>query len=114
MTNLPGDQIPEEALPEGGTSTPAQDAELAPVWCRHDVEWRYDGEAGGYLCTGDGHGVRDSDGEQIPAATARANEDGAVDGVQPATNAAVWDVLCAQEAAIQAEALQARVGRWVG
>lgn len=115
MTDLPGDNIPPEALPEGGTtSTPAQDAELADVWCCHDIRWRWDPERGGYMCTRDGHGDYDSDGEQIPVNTACAIEDGTVYATRPSTNPAIWGVLCAQEAALRAEALQARVRRMLG
>lgn len=116
MTNLPGDQIPDDALPEGGSSVPAQDAEegLADVWCRHDVRWTYDGTAGGYVCTQDGHNDVDDEGEQIPAATACAVEDGTVYAYQPSTNAAVWEVLQRQAAEERAAAIEARVGRMLG
>ena len=114
MTNLPGDQIPDDALPEGGSNVPAQDAELADVWCRHDIRWRYDGEAGGYVCTDGGHGERDGDGDPIPAATACAIEDGTVYASQPSRSPDIWAVLQAQEAAMQAELLQERVRRMLG
>jgi hypothetical protein len=114
MTDLPGNEIPPEALPEGGTNTPAQDAEFPPVWCRHDIRWQWNGTKGGWICDEDGHGDRDDEGEQIPVKTACAIEDGTVYQFQPSTNPAVWDVLCAQEAVIQGAALQARVDRLLG
>lgn len=112
--SLPGNQIPEEALPDGGSNTPAQDAELADVWCRHDIRWTWDGDQGGYVCTRDDHNDHDDDGDQIPATTACRIEDGTVYGFQPSTNPDVWRVLCVQEAQLQHEARQERVRRLMG
>lgn len=58
MTDLPGNRIPNEALPTGGTSTPAEDAQFPPVWCWHPetggdsdpVSWSWVGDQGGWLC----------------------------------------------------------------
>lgn len=41
MSELPGNQIPPEALPPGGTPTPAEDAEFPSVVCRHGVSWSW-------------------------------------------------------------------------
>lgn len=50
MSELPGNQIPPEALPTGGTSTPAEDAEFPPVVCRHGVSWSWVPDEGGWVC----------------------------------------------------------------
>lgn len=58
MTDLPGNRIPEEALPPDGTSTPAEAAEFPPVWCWHPeigpnsdpFRWSWVGDQGGWLC----------------------------------------------------------------
>ncbi len=48
--NLPGNNIPDEARPDGGSNIPAEDADLLPVYCRHSVSWSWVPDAGGYLC----------------------------------------------------------------
>jgi hypothetical protein len=70
---LPGDRIPDEALPAGGHPVPAGDAELAPVWCRHSVRWSYVPDKGGYLCDDPDHNA-----DETAATTACAVEDGTV------------------------------------
>jgi hypothetical protein len=50
VTDLPGNRIPEEALPPGGTSTPAEDAEFPPVVCRHGVSWSWVAGEKGWVC----------------------------------------------------------------
>lgn len=52
---LPGDRIPEEALPEHPNHVPARDADVLPVWCRHSRRWDWDPEQGGYICEDEDH-----------------------------------------------------------
>ena len=47
--SLPGHRLPPESVPSG-SSTPAEDAQVRPVYCRHSVRWTWVPEAGGYLC----------------------------------------------------------------
>lgn len=53
--SLPGNRIPDDALPEHPNHVPAQDADVLPVYCRHSIAWRWDPEEGGYVCEDDGH-----------------------------------------------------------
>lgn len=47
---LPGDRIPEEARTGSSASTPAADADVHPLFCRHSVRWCWDPGEGAYRC----------------------------------------------------------------
>jgi hypothetical protein len=47
--SLPGNRLPAESVPPGST-TPAEDAEVPPIYCRHSTSWTWVPEEGGYLC----------------------------------------------------------------
>ena len=47
--SLPGNRLPPGSVP-AGSSSPADDADVVPVYCRHSVRWTWVAEAGGYLC----------------------------------------------------------------
>jgi hypothetical protein len=45
--SLPGNRLPPH---EGGSSTPADNADPMPVYCRHGVGWSWVGSEGGFVC----------------------------------------------------------------
>ena len=67
IMSLPGHRLPTESMP-AGSSTPAQDADALPVYCRHGVRWTWVPEAGGYLCDDPQH-YMDEFAEVTPGAT---------------------------------------------
>ena len=66
MTDLPGNRIPTEALPDAGANIPAAAADLPPVWCRHSIRWSWVPDTGGYECDDPDHG------DGLPATTVGA------------------------------------------
>ena len=104
---LPGNSIPPEALPPGGSNLPAEDAQMLPVWCRHSISWTWVSEAAGYVCDDPTHG------DGIPA-----NQLGAIDvSCQPTyahpPNKAQRAALLHEEVEIQAAEILER-GRELG
>jgi len=109
MSELPGNQIPEEALPDGGTSTPAADAEFPTVWCRHGATWSYVAEAGGWICDDPQHYLGDA-AVQTGAIAAEHQPHYASD---PRKNPAVWAALAEEDRAAAAQAIEDRArGLW--
>jgi hypothetical protein len=47
--SLPGNRLPAESVPSG-SSRPAADADVLPVYCRHGIRWTWVPEEGGFIC----------------------------------------------------------------
>lgn len=99
---LPGDRLPDEVYP-APSSTPAQHADVLPVYCRHGARWDWDGGKGGYRCAADGHYV-DQDDDDEAAEAALPTMPGALPvecqptyAHDPRTNPKIWAALHAED-----------------